>query len=182
MVYCIILNESVSDRVMKTELKFDEVKEEKIKLLEQYDRIVLATSLNNRVTARTVSYASEGLTIIFASWTHLKKIAQIRANAKVALCLDKAGACAVNIERIAEIVGSPQNEENKRLIEIYKKKLPAVFDFYFAHFPEEKYVFVKVTPSLIVTWVTKDDNGFLEHLDLENKRAYLRTYFEKQEH
>ena len=160
---------------MKTELKFEDVKGEKIRFLEQNDSIVLATSLNNRVTARNVSYASEGLTIIFGAWTHTKKIAQIRANAKVALCRDN-----VSIEGIAEMVESPQDEENKRLVEIYKKKLPSVFERYFAHFPGT--VFVKVTPTLIVSWVSKDNQRFLEYLDLENKRAYLATPEEKQEY
>ena len=160
---------------MKTELKFDEVKEEKIRFLEQNDRIVLATSLNNRVTVRTVNYASEGLTIIFGSWTHLKKIAQIRANAKVALCRDN-----VSIEGIAEMVGSPQDEENKRFVGIYKKKLPGLFESWFAHFSGT--VFVKVTPTLIVSFVSKDNKPFLEYLDLENKRAYLTRPEEKQEY
>ena len=70
---------------MKTELKFDEVKEEKAKLLEKNEYAVLASSLSDRVTARTVTYVSEGLTIIFYTLTSLKKFAQIKANSKVAL-------------------------------------------------------------------------------------------------
>ena len=169
-------------------MKFDEVKEEKIKFLEQNDRIVLATSLNNRVTARTVSYVSEGLTILFGSWVQLKKVAQIRENLKVALCKDvsKEGKnlLQISIEGKEEIVKSPQDEESKRLIELYKKKLPGLYDFYFARYPEEKYVFVKVKPTLIASyiWVKKDNKGFIEYLDLQKRRTYLRTYFEKQEY
>jgi|SRR5271157_844797 len=160
---------------MKTELKFDKVKEEKVKFLEQNRKIVLATSLNNRVTARTVAYASEGLTIIFFTLTNLKKLAQIKANAKVALCINN-----VSIEGLAEIVGSPQEEESKRLMEIYKKKFPVVSKWWFTRTPE-LLVFVKVKPTLIVSWVEKDNAPFLEYLDLQNERAYLTIPWENQE-
>ena len=40
---------------MKEELKFDEVSKEKVRFLGKSEEIVLATSLDNRVTARTVS-------------------------------------------------------------------------------------------------------------------------------
>jgi general stress protein 26 len=162
---------------MKTELKFDEVKEEKVRLLEQNEHAVLATSLNNRVTARTVTYISEGLTIIFYTLTSLKKFAQIKANSKVALCLENA-----SIEGIAEILGSPQKEENKRLLEIFKKKFGEDwFDWFNSNYPELS-VFVKVTPTLIESYVSKDDKPALEYLDLHNKRAYITTQWEKQEY
>jgi hypothetical protein len=42
-------------------------------------------------------------------------------------------------------------------------------------------VFVKVTPTLMVSWVNKDNEPFMEYLDLQNKRAYLTIPWEKQE-
>jgi uncharacterized protein YdaL len=78
-------------------LNFDKVKEEKIRFLEQNNTIVFATSLKNRVTAKTVCYASEGLTIIFFTGANLT---QIKANPKLALCLKN-----VSIEGTAKIVG-----------------------------------------------------------------------------
>ena len=163
---------------MKTELKFDEVKEEKVRLLEKNEYAVLATSLNNRVTARTVTYVSEGLTIIFYTLTSLKKFAQIEANSKVALCLDNA-----SIEGIAEILGSPHKEENKRLLEIFKKKFGEDwFDWFDSNYPELS-VFVKVTPTLIESYIQKDNTHAphaLEYLDLQNKRAYITTEWEKE--
>ena len=160
---------------MKTELEFDEVKEEKVRFLEQNEHVVLATSLNNRVTARTVTYISEGLTIIFYTLTSLKKFAQIKANPKVALCLDNA-----SIEGIAEILGNPRKEENKRLLEIFKKKFGEDwFDWFDSNYPELS-VFVKVTPTLIKSYVHKDNTPALEYLDLHNKRAYITTEWEKE--
>jgi general stress protein 26 len=160
---------------MKTELKFDEVKEEKVRFLEQNEHVVLATSLNNRVTARTVTYISEGLAIIFYTLTSCKKFAQIKANLKVALCLDNA-----SIEGIAEILGNPRKEENKRLLEIFKKKFGEDwFDWFDSNYPELS-VFVKVTPTLIKSYVHKDNTPALEYLDLHNKRAYITTQWEKE--
>ena len=159
---------------MKAELKFEEVKEEKVRFLEKNEHVVLATSLDNRVTARTVTYISEGLTIIFYTLTSCMKFAQIKANLKVALCLDNA-----SIEGIAEILGSPQKEENKRLLEIFKKRFGEDwFDWFYSNYPELS-VFVKVTPTLIKSYVYKDDTPALEFLDLHDKRAYITTHFEK---
>lgn len=160
---------------MKTELKFDQIKEKKVRLLEKNEYAVLATSLNDRVTARTVTYISEGLTIIFYTLTSLKKFAQIKANSKVALCLD-----IVSIEGTAEIVGNQQEEEYKRLLEIWKKKFGEDwFDWFNSNYPELS-VFVKVTPTLIKSYVHKDKTPALEYLDLHNKRAYITTEWEKE--
>ena len=46
---------------LKKELDYDRIREEKIRFLENHHAIVLATSYNDRVTARTVTYASKGL-------------------------------------------------------------------------------------------------------------------------
>jgi nitroimidazol reductase NimA-like FMN-containing flavoprotein (pyridoxamine 5'-phosphate oxidase superfamily) len=160
---------------MKTELEFDQVKADKVRFLEENEDIVLATSLNNRVTARAVRYASEGLTIIFFTVTNLKKIAQIRANPKVALCLKNA-----SIEGKAEII-SQQEEEGKRLAEIIKKKFPNYLEWWHAR-TAELIVFVKVTPTLVVSYVFKDGKSLLEYLDLQNKTAYQTPIWEEQEY
>ena len=159
---------------MKTELRFDEVKEEKVRFLEQHKYVVVATSLENRVTARTVRYASEGLNIIFFTLKHSKKVAQIKANPKVALCVDN-----VSIEGIAEIV-TQRKEEGKRLAEVIKKKFPGYLEWWLARAPQ-LVVFVKVTPILIATWIT-GDKPFIEYLDLQNQNACLTIPWEKQEY
>lgn len=90
-----------SKEELKKELDYDRVREEKIKFLENHHAIVLATSYNNRVTARTVTCASKRLEIYFMSWGHHKKCVQIIGNPKVALVKHN-----VNIEVIAEIQGN----------------------------------------------------------------------------
>ena len=156
----------MSKEEMKKELDYERIREEKIRFLENHHAIVLATSLNNRVTARTVTYATKGLEIYFMSWGHHKKCVQIIGNPKVALVKHN-----VNIEGIAEILGNPLDEKNKEYAGIYKKKLPRDFGG-FAHQPGM--VMVKVTPTFIVSMVRIDNRLYLEHLDLENKIAYLK--------
>ena len=161
---------------MRTKLKFDEFKEEKAMLLEENKIIVIAASLNDRVTARAVRYASEGLTVIFATLANLKKVAQIKTNPKVALCLNNA-----SIEGTAETF-SQQEEEGKKLAEIIKKKHPGYLEWWYARTPVEQVVYVKVTSTLIVSYVYKDETPFIEYLDLKNKKAYQTTIWEKQEY
>lgn len=78
----------MSKEESEMELDFEKVKEEKAKFLDSHHAIMLATSSGNRVTARTVTYASKGLDIYFMSWNHHKKCVQIKGNPRVALCRD----------------------------------------------------------------------------------------------
>jgi len=150
---------------LKMELDYEKVREEKVRFLDSHHVMILATSYDNRVTARTVTFASKGLDIYFMSWSHHKKCVQIRGNPRVALCRDN-----VSIEGFAEILGNPLDEKNKEVAEIYRNKLPRDFDG-FARIPGM--VMAKVTPTFMVSWIRVENRFFLEHLDLENKRAYL---------
>ena len=158
--------DDMSKEELKRELDFEKVREEKVRFLDSHHVIVLATSFDNRVTARTVTYASKGLDIYFMSWGHHKKCVQIRGNPKVALCRDN-----MTMEGLEEILGNPLDEKNKEYAEIYRNKFPRDFAG-FARIPGM--VLVKVTPTFIVSWVRIENRFFLEHLDLENKRAYLK--------
>jgi len=157
----------MSKEELKMELNFEKVREEKIRFLDSHHVIVLATSFDDRATARTVTYASKGLEVYFMSWGHHKKCVQIRGNPKVALCRDN-----LTMEGLGEILGNPLDEKNKEYAEIYRNKLPREFEG-FARIPGM--VLVKVTPTFMVSWVRIENRFFLEHLDLENKRAYLKT-------
>ena len=98
---------------------YESVKNQVAEFLASKPAIVLATSLDGRVTARTVSMASEGLDVYFMSWGHHTKCIQIRGNPRVALCRDN-----VQIEGLAEILGSPLEETNQRYTELLRRKYP----------------------------------------------------------
>jgi len=148
-------------------LDFEKLREEKIKLLEGHHTIILATSHHSEVSARTVTYATEGLDFYFMSWDHHEKILQIKENPNVALARDN-----ISIKGIAKILGKPLDEKSKKGAEVTKKKHPKEFEV-FCRIPGM--IMVKVTPTYIKSWVRIDNKFFIEHLDLENKAAYLET-------
>lgn len=155
----------------KEQLDVNKVIEEKIKFLEAHMYLSLATSLNDRVTVRTVTYVSDGLDIYFLSCNHHTKCIQINGNPKVAACIDN-----VQIEGKAQILGNPTSENNKKYADIYRKKLPEIYK-YFA--PKPEMVIVKITPTFFATLVRNSVQEHLEHLDLEKKTAYIYEEFEK---
>lgn len=146
-------------------LDFEKLIEEKIKFFEGHHTIVLATSCHGEVSARTVTYATEGLEFYFMSWDHHEKTLQIIENPNVALARDN-----ISIKGIAEILGKPLDEKSKKGAEVTKKRHPREFEI-FCGIPGM--IMVKVTPTYIKSWVRIDNKFFIEHLDLRNKAAYL---------
>jgi general stress protein 26 len=134
--------------------------------LEGKHAIVLATSLGDRVTARTVSFANDGLAILFMSWGHHTKCVQIRGNPRVALCRDN-----VQIEGVAEILGSPLEERNKRYADILREKYP---DDHARFAREPGMAIVRVLPTSVTVFVKADDRFCLKCLDVEHESAHLR--------
>jgi general stress protein 26 len=155
----------MSKEELKKELDFDEIRNKKIEFLESHHTIIIATSHDDKVTARTVTYATEGLDFYFMSWNHHEKILQIKENSNVALARDN-----ISIKGVAEILGKPLDEKSKKGAEVTKKKHPKEFEI-FCRIPG--IIMVKVTPTYIKSWVRIDNRFFIEHLDLENKVAYL---------
>jgi general stress protein 26 len=147
------------------ELDFEKLREEKIKFLESHHTIIIATSHDNIVTARTVTYATERLDFYFMSWDHHEKILQIKENSNVALARDN-----ISIKGLAEILGKPLDEKSKEGAEVTKKKHPKEFEI-FCRVPGM--IMVKVTPTYIKSWVRINNKFFIEHLDLKSKAAYL---------
>jgi len=152
-------------------LDYASVRHEKIKFLGDHMLAVLATSADNRVTARTVDYASKGLDIYFLSWEHHTKCAQIKANPNVALCIDN-----VQIEGLAKVLGNPLDTKNSKAADIYRSKLPCIFGD-FASRPGM--VIVKVVPHLIITYAKNGSRRYWECLDLMKNTAYIAEEFRR---
>jgi uncharacterized pyridoxamine 5'-phosphate oxidase family protein len=147
-------------------LDFEKLIEEKIDFLKGHHTIVLATAKDEKVTARTVSYATEGLDFYILSWDHHEKIKQIKKNPNVALARDN-----MSIKGVAKILGRPLDEKSRIGAKAIKKKRPKEFEIFSHIFGM---IMMKVTPSYIKSWVRVDNKYQIEHLDLENKRAYLQ--------
>jgi uncharacterized pyridoxamine 5'-phosphate oxidase family protein len=151
-------------------LDYNRCIEEKSRFLGDNRHMVLATSLNDTVTARTIDYVSSGLDIIFLSWGHHMKIIQINGNPKVALCRDN-----VQIQGVAKVLGNPFDEKNKKYSILYSEKLPILFDN-FADVPGM--IFVKVTPTFFKTFIS-GKNRRLEYIDLSLKKAFWKELEDK---
>jgi len=158
---------------MRKELNYEEVKKEIIYDLNENKQIVLATSLNNRVTSRVVDFANDDLTIYFMSWNHNKKITQITGNSHVALSLNN-----IQIEAKAEILGRPTEERNKCLLEFHKKKFSEIYVKTFSNIPE--IVIVKITPISIVKFLNIDRRFYFVKMDIANKKAYQMRLEDKK--
>jgi len=94
------------------DLLYDELANEVIGILEKEQNLVFATSANNIVTARTMCFINDGVTIIFSTGEDSEKVRQVRQNPNVALVIG-----SLTIEATAELGGFPQknakfNEKN----------------------------------------------------------------------
>ena len=125
---------------MRKELNYDDFYKEMVDFLNGEKEIILATSSNDRVTARTISFVNDGLIIYFFTWEHNKKIIQIKNNPNVALCLG-----AIQIEGDAEIIGQASNCMDEELYNLFVNKLSRRAVDTFANIPEMNCV--KVIPS-----------------------------------
>ena len=155
---------------MGKELDYREKKEELIRFLESKDSetMVLATSHNDRVLARNVLVASDGLDLYFFTWKHSRKCMQIQKNPKVALCKDK-----IQIEGVAEILGGLLDEKTKKYTDTMRHKFPEAIEEW-----ERRpgMIVVRVKPTFAVTGGSSNDDVYIDYLDLKNEKAYSKRW------
>jgi len=151
-------------RKMRRDINFNKLREEIIEELDENNEIVLSTSLANRVTSRTVSYANDVLVIYFTSWEHNKKILQINANPKVALTLNR-----IQIEGKAEILGIVTESDYEEIKTIFRKKYSEKYIDTF--FTKPEMILVKIIPTSIVKFINIKKRFHFQVLDLINKNA-----------
>ena len=150
------------------ELVFESLRQEVEEILAQTPHLVLATTADNRVTARTMSHVNIGLGVYFQTGKGSTKYAQISAHPRVALCLGN-----LQIEGEAEILGHPLAEANRAFRELYREKHPSSYERY-SHREDE--VVIRVRPILCTLWKYVDGRPGREFLDLEAGRAFREDY------
>jgi len=160
----------MSREELRKELDYKEKEEQIVRFLESEDNaiMVLATSHNDRVLARSVLIVSNGLDIYFFTWEHSRKCLQIQKNPRIALCKDN-----VQIEGVAEILGNLLGESNKEYTDIIRNKHPGAIESWK---DQPGMVIARVRPTLIITGVSIDNEPYLEFLDLENETAYAERW------
>ncbi|MTI61931.1 pyridoxamine 5'-phosphate oxidase family protein [Iocasia frigidifontis] len=149
-------------------LDFDTLKEEIIDLLDKKRIMVLATSANDRVSARAMSCINKGLDIFFQTDKNFLKFKQLEKNPNVALCVDN-----VQIEGIAVQKGHILNDENKYFLDLYKEKH---YGSYKAYSHLEDNILIKVEPRLITLWKYEGNKSLREFLYVEDNKA-VREYY-----
>jgi len=158
---------------MREELDFHKIKSDIITLLDTHRDIVLATSFDNRVTPRTVSFANKELDIYFLSWEHNKKIIQLKNNSNIALCLKN-----LQFEGEAVILGNAFEEKYNEIGDLFKSKFSPRWYDTFSHIKEM--VLVKITPKRITKFENINRRFHLQNIDLENKKVYQMRIEDKE--
>jgi general stress protein 26 len=144
-------------------IDFDELSNEIIQILEKEQLIVLATSSDNKVTARTMCHVNDGLDIYFGTSNNSTKYEQISNNPEVAFVVGN-----MQIEAVATICGHPS--KNPEYTKIYNAKFPHLAGLYP---PREDDVVIKCIPTKI-TLYKFDGKPSWGILYPNEKRAYRK--------
>lgn len=150
------------------EINFDLLENEIFHLLGDKSILVLATSYENRVTARSMCCIVINKKIYFQTDKTFLKYEQIINNPNVALCVD-----SIQIEGVAKVQAHPFHEENEGFINVFKEKHRGSYENY-SHMKNE--VVVEVKPSLITLWKYENGQPFREILDVNDNKAYKENY------
>ncbi len=148
-------------------IDYQKAKDKLVSFLENKENavMVLATSADNVVMARSVLIFNDALDIYFFTWKHSRKCAQIEKNNMISLCKDK-----VEIEGIAEILGLMKSEKNKGILKILREKQPGAIKRW-ENYPNMVIVKVKPIFACIDGYYINDD-AFIEYLDFKKQNAY----------
>jgi general stress protein 26 len=151
------------------ELCYGALKEEIINLFGESKVMVLATSSNSRVTARSMSCVFNGINIMFQTDETFAKVSQIKENPSVALCINN-----LQIEGMAIIKGHPLNNENKSFINKFKEQHEGSY-YTYSHLKNE--TVIEVIPTLITIWKYENGKPLRDFLVVSENRA-IREYYD----
>lgn len=129
--------------------------------------MVLATSANNRVTARSMSFVIDKGKFYFQTEKSFCKYQQIKSNPHIAVCLNN-----IQIEGECNEIGHPLEERNLFFAEKYEQYYKGSFDKY-SHISTET-VF-EISPALVTLWCYEDGKPFREFYDF-NSEVYRKEY------
>lgn len=144
---------------------FDTVSAEKLKMLEDVKEMVLSTCIGNHVTSRVVSTACRGTKILFASFRKNTKCIQIKENPNVAVCYGN-----MQIEGVAQIMGTPQDPKNEDLMALYKEKQAGYYDMVLA---EKRMLLIEIDIKRLTYIIPK--SILLDRIDFEKRTVYRDT-------
>lgn len=130
--------------------------------------MVLATSHQHRVFARSVLVACRGIELYLFTWRHSRKCMHIAGNAHVALCKG-----ATQIEGTAEILGGLQEEKNRAYLDLLRSRFPKEMDQWMKR---PSMVAIRVRPVVVMRAGSAGKDPCVEMLDLETRTAYSEKW------
>ena len=139
----------------KYELKLNEIFEQ----LQDHGKLVLATTDNNKVSARKMSFIIHDQCFYFQTDINFRKCKDLEINNNVALCIDN-----IQIEGICKKLSHPL--ENEMFKTLFKKYYPSSFESYTNLSTECLFV---IEPTFIQRWNYIDNVAVIEKLDIKNK-------------
>jgi len=160
----------MTQEAMRTVLSYEEKRREFERFLasKESDVMVLATSHQHRVFARSVLVASRGVDLYVLTWRHSRKCMHIAGNAHVALCKDR-----VQIEATAEILGGLNEEKNRPYLDLVRGRFPEAAARW-SRLPGM--VVIKIHPIMVAIAGSSGKGPTIEFLDLETHTAYAEKW------
>lgn len=144
--------------------------EDKVNLLFQEmgesQKMVLSTSLNNKVSSRMMSVIIIDQYFYLQTDKTMSKFEQIINNPNVALCFGN-----YQIQGISEVVGTPSS--NKEFIELFKDKF---YKSYTAYSNLENERLIRIKPYFMKKWIYEDGDAFEEIYDFQNNKYEKKRY------
>ena len=132
-------------------------------------KAVLATSSNNRVTSRTMSFVIYENKFYCQTDKKFLKVEQILDNPKVSICIDN-----IQIEGIAQIIGKPL--EHNIFVTLFKKYFKNSYENY--SFLENE-ILLEMNPIFITVWNYKESIPTRSFYRLASKEYVEEIYEEK---
>ena len=130
--------------------------------------VCLATSQNDRVTARSMSVIIYDRKFYFQTDVRFLKYRQIEANPNVALCYNN-----IQIEGVCRAIGHPLLRENSFFATLYKQHFAGSFAKYSAL---ENEMLFEIVPSIITVWNYENGTPYREFYDFHDESYCKRIY------
>lgn len=134
-------------------------------ILLKENSMVLATSKEDKVTARLINHINYGLDVLFSTKINSLKINQITANPQVALAISN-----LKIEGRAELLGNPC--DHKTFPQDYANKFPYLGKIYKSA-PDDILVIVKPSKLSLYKFI----NGACEDVLIPYEKKAYRMYY-----
>ena len=129
-------------------------------------KMVLSTSVNDRVSSRMMSVVRIEGEFYFQTDRKLRKYHQLSANPHVALCIDN-----IQIEGSCSELGHPL--DHRPFCSVFQECFKGSYDAY-SSLENERLFAVK--PTYIERWIYQNGIPYIEHFDLESRQYSFEKY------